>query len=210
MKKGIMSLCILFVSFQMFAQDTITELKISDKQSKQIEKTFLNYHNEITAKSKDWESIMDYTYPKLFEILTREDLIKMLKKSFTTDLFDISFDQMEFNAIQKSISFKDIIYTKIKYKYTMAFHFKKAKDQTEKKFKEYVTFMLSLYKNKFKDAQVTKRENTIFVSGDKYMLAVNDKSFKKEWYFLEFLQNNEAYYSMFLPEEIATYISTKI
>ncbi|HFS66882.1 MAG TPA: hypothetical protein ENK67_01570, partial [Flavobacteriia bacterium] len=99
MKKGIMSLCILFVSFQMFAQDTITELKISDKQSKQIEKTFLNYHNEITAKSKDWESIMDYTYPKLFEILTREDLIKMLKKSFTTDLFDISFDQMEFNAI---------------------------------------------------------------------------------------------------------------
>jgi len=206
--KNTIYLVLFIIAFHANAQEAITETTLSDNQTQDIKNLFTDYFNEIDSEPKDWNKIIDFTYPKLFTLMSKTDMIGMLKKLFKNEIFYTTFDKMELKEIKQSFSYKDILYTKILYKSVMTFHFKKSEKQKESEFNDYITFMLSAYKNQFKDSEVTKINNDISISGDKTIIAIHAKNLDKSCYMLELLKDNEMYYAMFLDGEVAKYISS--
>jgi flavorubredoxin len=104
-----------------------------------------------------------------------------------------------------SFSFNNIIYSKIIYDNHYAFHFKEDQDQTKEEKDLYINFLTETFKNKFKDMEVVREGDKILFSGEKTILAVFDSTVGS-WKMLEYLEDNEIYYSMFLPKEVAEYL----
>lgn len=54
----------------------------------------LNY-----TKTKEYEKLLDYTYPKLFDFVPKETLVQSMKESFDTDEMSIELDSMKIDTI---------------------------------------------------------------------------------------------------------------
>lgn len=208
MKKHLIYLFIFLAAFQVNAQETVTETTLTKKQSKEIKKLFKNYFKELHKASKDYDKIMDFTYPKLFTITSKSDKVTQIKKQFNNSEMTIKFDKMELNEIKKSIRFNEVTYTKVVYKSETTFHFIKKEKETEANFDSYVYEMFKILKKQFKSAKITRDGENIYLKGTKEILAIQNKEFKKDWYLLDLLKNSKDYYAKFLPDEIATYISS--
>ena len=199
MKNYIIYLLLFFTALTINSQEKITDVTLTNKQTKEVKDIFITYFNELSKTPKEYNKILDYTYPKLFDAYAKDLMISQLKKSFGNPLFTITFDQIEFKEIKQSFSFEEIIYTKTIYKSIMSLKFKKEEDQSDTDFNEYLDFMLVTYKNQFKDSEVTKKDTTISIAGNKNMILIHDKKYNKPCYMIELLENNEIYYTNLIP-----------
>ena len=201
--KNIIYLFIISISISLQAQ--VKEVSLVQTQLQEINQTFVSYLSAIQNEDKDWTKITSYTYPPLFELFTKGDIVQKLKQAFDNSIYYTTFDLMEVLKENGSFVFDKVIYSKIIYNNQYTFHFKEDKDQTKKEYNLYLDFMTETFQNKFKEMKVIRVENNIEFKGEKTILAVFDPAVGA-WKMLEYLENNEIYYSMFLPEEVATYL----
>jgi len=201
--KNIVTIFLLTVSLLVNAQ--VKEIALTKIQLEEINTTFKNYLSDIQASEKDWDKVTSYTYAPLFELVTKEDMIQKLKQAFDNAAYYTTFDKMEVIKENGTFSFNDIVYSKITYDNSYTFHFKEDKDQKLEEKDLYINFLNETYKNQFKDMEVKREGDTIIFSGEKTMLVVFDSKLGS-WKMLEYLENNEIYYSMFLPKEVAEYL----
>ena len=66
-------------------------------------------------QSLDFEKIMDYTYPKVFTISSRERVMKELKDGLTSDELDISMDSLKVIKIHPVFTMDGGEYAKVEY-----------------------------------------------------------------------------------------------
>jgi hypothetical protein len=201
--KHFFTLFLLTISFTISAQ--VEKVTLTKVQLEEINTTFENYLSEIQASEKDWGKITSYTYAPLFELFTKKDIELKLKQAFDNPIYYTTFDKMNVIKENGSFSFNEIIYSKIIYDNQYTFHFKEDKDQTEKENNLYLDFMTETFQNKFKEMKVTRDKNNIEFKGEKTILAVFDSKIGS-WKMLEYLENSETYYNMFLPKEVAEYL----
>ncbi len=201
--KNIISLFIISIGISLQAQ--VKEITLSQTQLQEVNQTFVSYLSDIQASEKDWDKITSYTYNPLFELFTKEDMIQKLKQAFDNPAYYTTFDEMDVIKENGSFSFEDVIYSKIIYNNKYIFHFKEDKDQTTEEKDLYINFLTETFKNKFKEMEVNRDGDNIIFNGEKTILAVFDPAVGS-WKMLEYLENNEIYYSMFLPEEVAKYL----
>jgi len=133
------------------------------------------------TQAKDLDKILDYTYPKLFTIATREQMAEALKKSFETDVFIIDFDSVKLKTVFPVFTIKDTQYTKISYSMIMRMKFKTAIDSTGS-----VTFK-ELMEQKFGKGNISfnQQDNTFNIYMLSYLLAIKD-DFSKDWNFVNY------------------------
>jgi hypothetical protein len=178
---------------------------LTKTQLKEINTTFENYLSDLQAPEKDWDKITSYTYAPLFELFTKEDMEQKLKQAFDNTAYYTTFDIMEVIKENGSFSFNDVVYSKIIYDNKYVFHFKEDKEQATEEKDLYINFLTETFKNQFKDMEVNRERDTIIFNGEKTILAVYDSEVGS-WKMLEYLKENEIYYSMFLPKEVAKYL----
>lgn len=198
---------LLFLVISFVASSQIKEVTITPIQLEEINQTFANYLNDIQAINKDWDKITSYTYPPLFELFSKEDIIQQLKNAFENSIYNTTFDVMEVINGKGSFAFEDIIYSKIVYNNQFTFHFKEDKTQSEKDFNLYLDYMTETFKNKFNNMQVERLGDNIIFKGEKIILAVLDEVVGS-WKMLEYVEESESFYAMFLPKEVAKEISS--
>ena len=201
--KHLVTIFLLTFSFLLNAQ--VKEVTLTKTQLEEINTTFKNYLSDVQASEKDWLKITNYTYAPLFDLLSQEDMIVELKKTFNNNAYYTTFDVMEVLGESNSIVFSEIYYSKIQYDSQFTFHFKEDKDQTKEELDFYIDFMTNTFQNKFKEMNVIRNNNTIVFKGKKTILAVFDPN-NKDWKMVEYIPNNEIYYSIFLPKEVASYL----
>ncbi|MFK5983483.1 MAG: hypothetical protein QM499_11250 [Flavobacteriaceae bacterium] len=192
-------------TFSFLANAQVKELALTKTQLEEINITFENYLSEVQASEKDWDKITSYTYAPLFELFTKKDIELKLKQAFDNTIYYTTFDKMKVIKENGSFSFNDVIYSKINYDNHFAFHFKEDKDQTLEEKELYINFLTETFKNQFKDMEVVRDGDAILFSGEKIIIAVYDSNVGS-WKMLEYLENNEIYYGMFLPKEVAEYL----
>jgi len=202
MKKLLISF-ILVISYNLNAQ--IKELTLTKIQLDEINTTFNEYLSDLQTQEKDWDKITSYTYAPLFQLITKDDMIQKLKQAFDNLAYFTTFDKMEVIKENGTFSFNEVIYSKIMYDNKYVFHFKEDKDQTTEEKDLYINFLTETYKNQFKDMEVSREGDSIIFNGEKTILAIYDSEIGS-WKLLEFLEDNEIYYSMFLPKEVAEYL----
>jgi len=197
---------LFLLTFSFLANAQVKEVALTKTQLEEINTTFENYLSDIQASEKDWDKITSYTYAPLFELFTKKDIELKLKQAFDNPIYYTTFDKMKVINENGSFSFNNVIYSKINYDNHFSFHFKEDKDQTLEEKELYINFLTETFKNKFKDMEVVRDGDAILFSGGKIIIAVYDSNVGS-WKMLEYLENNEIYYGMFLPKEVAEYLS---
>jgi hypothetical protein len=198
--KHIITLLILVISFSITAQ--VKESTLSTEQENEIKTMFKAYLSELKNETKDWDKILDFTYSKLFDLSSKEDIKTQMKGMFNNSAFYTTFDVMNYKSAAKTFIFENVTYSKINYQSQFTFHFIKSDEQKDDEFDEYVGFMHSILKKKQADLNVIRQGNNIIFSGNKIMLAVFDKTINS-WKILEYIKDNNLFYEMFLPKAVA-------
>jgi hypothetical protein len=80
----------------------------------------------------DLEKVMDYTYPRLFNLAPREEMISILRSSFENEDVKITLDSMRIDTIFPVFQSGKGRYAKVKYSMLMLMDYKSTKDSAGK------------------------------------------------------------------------------
>jgi alpha-N-acetylglucosamine transferase len=187
MKKIILSFIILFISNTSFCQDL---------QSLEIE---TNKMFKATSKM-NFDEILDFSYPKLYDILSREQMKEMLEMTFTNEQFDISFlpidPEFDYTPIKK-IEKKSL--SVIKYNLGMAMRFNEPVDD------ETANIMIESLQaqgESYADVKYDKEKNTFYIKGKSTMIAIADEVTENKWKFITYDKNKRQIAEMLLSDSI--------
>lgn len=148
----------------------------------------------IATQQSDFEGILDFTYPKLFTIVPRPQMLKALKEALTADEFTTTIDSVKLSKIYPVFIIGKASYAKIKHSMLMMMKFNEPLDTADA---EGGGFMLKMMGEQFgkKNVKFDKATNTIRVFMLSDMVAIKDE-YAREWSFVNF---NEDEGSAILP-----------
>jgi hypothetical protein len=149
------------------------------------------------TQAKDLDKILDYTYPKLFTIASREQMSEVLKQSFETDEFSISLDSVKVKTIFPVFTSKDASYAKISHSMIMRMKFKTAVDSAGSvRFKE-------LMEPKFGKGNISfnQQDNSFTIHMLAWLVAIKDE-FSKDWSFVNYDEEDGMVSLLFSAEVI--------
>ena len=168
----------------------------------QVDTSLVNRLNRTLQFTKlmNFNQILDYTYPKLFTIVTREQMLDALKNSFETDEFTTELDSLELDTIFPVFKINDGNYAKIKHTMLMKMKYKEPFDTSDK---EGTKMLVSMMAGKFGEGNVrfVQRTNSlhIFIHAD--MVAIKDK-LSPQWTFVNFDEDNPAMLNLLFSKEV--------
>ena len=153
------------------------------------------------ATSKmNYDEILDYSYPKLFDIITRDQMKEVLEMTFKNEQFSIIFLQndpnFEYSAIKK-IEKKSLVI--IKYDLAMAMQFNEPVDD------ETIEIMINALKSQgesYADVKFDKVKNTFVIKGKSTMIGIADELTINKWKFLNYDKNKRQIAEMLLSDSI--------
>ena len=187
MKKIVLSLILFFLTNVIVGQDLKS---LEDETTKMYNST----------SKMNFEEILDFSYPKLFDIVSREQMKQMLEATFSNEQFDISFLPIAPNfdyAPIKKIDNKSLCI--IKYNIGMSMHFNEPiEDET-------VEIMINTLKaqgESYSDVKFNKEKNTFIIKGISTMIAIADDITENKWKFITYDKNKRQIAEMLLSDSI--------
>ncbi len=167
----------------------------------QQDTSLVNRVNEMLkiTELKDFEKVMDYTYPKLFAIVPREELITVMKNAYETDEFTIELDSARIDTIFPVFVINDTSYVKVKHSMLMKMKYKEPYDTADKESKE---FMVSLMQQKFGEgnARFDPIANSLNIFMIPDMVGIKTKS--SNWTFANLNEDNPAMLNMLFSKQV--------
>ena len=153
------------------------------------------------TEEKNYEKILDYTYPKLFTIATKEQLIEALQSSLESDEFSIKIDSLKIDTIFPSFRVKTESFAKIRHSLRM-----------QMKFKEPVTDSTDADERRSMANQMEKEMGTGNVSYDPatdaliirimaVIVAIKDDK-DNIWYFVSLDEDNQVIIDRLFSKEV--------
>ena len=170
----------------------------------QQDTALVNRLNDVLKYTQlmDMNKVLDLTYPKLFTIIPREDLIGIMQNSFDTDQFSSSLDSLKVDTIYPVFTIQDESFAKIKHTMLMRMKFKNTPDSAAEASNG---VMIGLLAAQFGEDHVRydKPNNTINISMLSKMIAIKNKS-ENLWYFVNFDEGNKEMLDLLFSEEVQT------
>lgn len=152
------------------------------------------------TEQSDFDKILDYTYPKLFTIVPRGQMLELLKETMDNEDFLATLDSVRIEKIHPVFSVGDGRYAIINHSQLMMMKFKEPMDTSDKE--EFDSFM-SVMEEKFGKGNVRfdVPRNTVRIFMHSVMVAIKD-SFAKDWCFVNFDSDNENIGKMLFSDEV--------
>lgn len=184
---------------------SVTAQELSNKDEKDIRDRmdlFLNL-----TKERNFADMMDYIYPKLFTIATKEQMIEVFN-SLETMGIGMEMDEINLNKVEMLHTDGEKHYAFGNYDMKMRMILKNEQLQSE----ESVAMMNEGFKEQFgaENLAYDDATKTFSVKGDKYVVAVKDPEYGKDWCFLEFDPKNSELASILLSAEVVEKAMAKI
>lgn len=177
-------------------------LLLTKNSSSQQDTSLSNRVNEVMKFTQvmDFEKVLDYTYPKLFSIVPREELKEVLISSFETEEFITSLDSLNVLTIFPVFAIGDESFAKLKYSMLMRMKFKEASDTTDK---TDMNMMVGIMEMQFGKGYVRydHLNNTIVIFITTTLIAIKNKTDDK-WNFVNFDEENQAMIDMLFSKEV--------
>ena len=147
----------------------------------------------------DYETVLNYTHPKIFEIASREQMISAMEQTFENDVLKVRFVHAN-----PTFSFSEIktldgkIFCMVSYINTMRMTFEDK--LTSKRAEEMVeTFKSS---GEYSTVRFEKDRNSFFIEGNGVMIAISDEDTKGTWKFVNYSKTQEANSEMILGKDV--------
>lgn len=200
MQKILSVILLLFAINCSYAQqqtETINMVEVSPEKTEQIKQFFAIYFDE--SKHLNIDAILEKTHPSLFELFPKQAMKNELENSFNNPSFQIAFNAMSLNKIDKAFDFQGIDYYIVSYYSEMKITFNKEIDQTDGQFNDYMKRLLPIFQSQFEGQIVEFVNNSFIVKGNKKIIVINDPlllGFKM----LELKPELKVFYTKMLPE----------
>ena len=154
------------------------------------------------TQQSDYEKLLDYIYPKVFETYPKEELLKNMKKMQTDSTFSFSIENSKIENISDLMEVDGIKYALITYSYKMYLTIAMDKNDTEEEKELFNKMMLGMYKNMYGEdnVQYDKKSGRFIIISTHEMFAIKDPKYKG-WKFLEKIPEEESL-KRFIPEEV--------
>ena len=157
----------------------------------QVDTLLVKRVNEILryTQEKNNEKILDYTYPKLFKIVTRKQMAEALNGMYETDEFTTVLDSLFIIKIHPVFTVEGKEYSKIMHSMVMHMKFKEPIDTTGTESEE--DFLLTLMGEKYgkENVRFDLKDNTLIIKSTPDMIAVKENN---TWYFANYNEDNPA------------------
>ena len=176
MKKISLFLCLLFAQFILFGQkDSSLERRLAE---------FMQVNDEM-----DLNKVLDYTYPKLYTIVPRDQMLEALQNTFDNESVSIRLDSLHVTTIYPVFTLENGSYAKVIYSMNMLMAFKDNKEDslTPEKKKERDDFMLSSLSEQYGAGNVSidPVSGYLKIKMVSPMVAAKDE-YAKQWSFVNF------------------------
>lgn len=139
----------------------------------------------------DIEKVMDYTYPKLFTLVPREEMIESMKEGYDNDEVKIDIDSMKADRVYSPIQIGGGIYTRIDYSMIMLVKLKGRDNADTTGNAEMISEMESAFKDELGNTAVffDPATQSIRIVISSAMAAIKD-SYSKDWSFVNLKQDD--------------------
>lgn len=175
--KNLIAFLIIFASFNVQAQTK------DDALNKRL--------NEYLTYSKDLkvDVLLNYMYPKIFEIVTKVQLKKALEAAYNNADLKISLDSISIGTVLPIDTFANGAFTKFDYNVKMIITL------VTKTYQEKKEGIFENFKNKFGEENVVfdTATNTFYIYQTKEALAIKDGFTKNLWTFLGIEEDSKAF-----------------
>jgi len=197
MKKISILLSLLFVQLILLGQkDSSLERRLAE---------FMQVNDEM-----DLNKVLDYTYPKLYTIVPRDQMLEVLQNTFDNENMSIRLDSLHINTIYPVFRLENGSYAKVIYSMSMGMAFKNNEDSlTAEKKKERDDYMLSSLSEQYGtgNVHIDPVSGNLKIKMVSPMVAVKDE-YAKQWSFVNFKENDPITNRLFSKEvlkKLATY-----
>lgn len=171
MKKIIFAATLLISSVPCWSQTPADSIDLVKRLTE-----FMDYNRAL-----DIPKVIDYSYPKLFEIVPRETIIESMQQTFDNDEMKIGMDSLAVNKIHPLFALNAGLYARVEYSMVMRIKFKQAEEQEEEK----VASMLQSFRSMYGSENVwyDKKEKRLNIFQKTSMAALKDEP-KEKWTFV--------------------------
>lgn len=151
----------------------------------------------LVTQEMNLEKILDYTYPKLFTIATREQMADAMKSSFETEDFKTTLDSVKIGKVHPVFSTKEGQYAKITHTMLMRMHFNETIEEEQSQ------AVIPAMEKEFGAGKVRfdKAKNTIVISLNSEIVAIKDE-YATEWCFVNYDEDDSLVNLLFSKEVI--------
>ncbi len=155
------------------------------------------------TQQMDIETILDFTYPKIFTIATREQLIEAMEGSFEAEEFSTAFDSVRLTKIFPVFTTDEGRFAKITHEMLMRMKFRGPLDSAEQ------VVMKAAFEAQFgaNHVRYEESENTFVIFVEAMLVAIKDE-FAKEWSFVNYEEEDmmtELLFSKEIIEKLKEY-----
>ena len=147
----------------------------------------------------DYETILDYTHPKILELVNRDQMILAMEQTFENEQLKIRFvhSNPTFNYSDvKTIDGKS--FCRVSYVNTMRMTFEDK--LTPKRAEEMVKDFKS--SGDYSTVRFEKDRNSFFIEGNSIMIAISDDYTKETWKFVNYSKSQTANSEMIIGKEV--------
>lgn len=140
----------------------------------------------VATIGRDYETLMDLTYPKIFEFASREEYIETIKSAFDNDMMTVRLD-----LSQPNYRFSDVKnvgvrkFCVVRYDSRMDMHLK----NPDKEMSAMIVDGLSR-SGQYKSVSYDEKKKIISVAGDAILVGVADESTQHKWKFVNYAEEN--------------------
>lgn len=152
------------------------------------------------TKAMEISKILDYTYPRLFELKSKQAALKELTAAFNSPLIRFSMDVIKVLAVDDISDTASTKFTRLSYEATANMRLT-ANNYSEQKIASYLEGLKSQYGEE--NVTYNAATNSFRVNITKEALAIKDKYSKGKWTFIELNLGNNVLHKV-LPSFIIT------
>ena len=191
MKKLYLFLLLSMVVAVVQAQDTKTEISTS----------LTTYFDMV--KTSDYEAVVDYLHPKIFEFVPKEALVQAMQSMNEDEDIQVGMDDFKITTISDILKNDGNQYALVHYDFKMFITFKE--EEEDKEDDAMLEFMLTnVYTERYGEENVSFDDDTntfTILAKDKQMYAIMEKDFD-DWKYLENKPELVPILEIIIPKEV--------
>jgi hypothetical protein len=149
------------------------------------------------TQASNFEKLLDYTYPRLFTLVPREQLIEAMKNGLDTEEFSTTMDSVILTKVYPVFSLEGGQYAKLKH--TMLIRMKFKQTLSKEQFTSVVPSMEEVFGKG--NVRLDQANNTVVIFKLAEMVAIKDE-YAKEWSFVTYNENDETVALLFSKDLI--------
>lgn len=173
-----------------------------------ITKEANTYYEYMT--NQNFDGVLDYMYPKVFEMAPREQMKMGMEQMFTSPEMKIEFLNNDVTSVSDKMEAEGITYAAVYYNSKMKMTFLSELEKSEDDKKTFIQFMKTTMDTQFGEGNVKADQETmsLVINMDATMFAIKDPKYNG-W---KFIGNDDAMQSLInsiIPENIRTELLKK-